>query len=74
MQKRKKDVRTYWLVFKVTGLYAMRHWDFKGVFSTKERAIVACRDETYMIAPATLNESLPDGTFPEWEGSYYSKA
>ena len=74
MQKRKKDMRIYWIVFRASGLYALKHWDFRGLFSTKERVIEACLDETYMIAPAILNESLPGDTSHEMEGAFYPKA
>lgn len=37
-------------------------WDFQGVFSTKEKAIEACRNRNYFIAPVKIDEELPDET------------
>jgi hypothetical protein len=45
-------------------------WEFQGVFDSEELALAACRAASYFIAPATLNESLPDET-EAWPGSYY---
>jgi hypothetical protein len=48
-------------------------WDFQGVFSTEERAVAACRDSSYFVAPATLDKELPNDMLV-WEGTYYPKA
>lgn len=45
-------------------------WEFIGVFSTEEKAVAACRDYTYFVGPARIDEQLPDETV-EWTGSYY---
>ena len=45
-------------------------WDFQGIFDDKEKAIAACRDEKYFIAPAVLNKNLPDDQI-DWPGAYY---
>ena len=37
-------------------------WEFAGVFDTKEAAIAACRNETYSISEAILNETVPEET------------
>lgn len=34
-------------------------WAFQGVFDDECKADTACRDETYFIFPANLNEELP---------------
>lgn len=46
-------------------------WEFQGVFSTEEQAVSACRDFTYFLGPATLDESLPHETMPEWPGARF---
>jgi hypothetical protein len=35
-------------------------WGFQGIFSTKEKAIEACRSEEYFIYPVELDVNLPD--------------
>jgi hypothetical protein len=45
-------------------------WDLQGVFGGKERAIAACRNEHYFIAPIAPNVELPDETV-EIPGCYY---
>ncbi len=47
-----------------------RCWEFQGIFSTKEKAIAACRHEWYFIAPVELDAELPDETV-EMAGAYY---
>ncbi len=44
-------------------------WDFNGVFSLKEKALLACRNENYFIAEIELDKELPDeiGGFPKTE-------
>lgn len=39
--------------------YKVAPWTFQGVFSSRELALAACRDSTYFIGPAKLNETLP---------------
>lgn len=45
-------------------------WAFQGVFDTKEKAIAACRDDHYFIAPAVLNAEIQHDPIPmdgvEW--------
>ena len=48
-------------------------WEFQGVFTTEDLAIAACRNETYFIGPAKLDEQLPAETCM-WAGGYYPKA
>ena len=45
-------------------------WAFQGVFSTKDKAIVACRDRNYFVAPSKLNKELPDDIVT-WPGVEY---
>lgn len=45
-------------------------WDFAGVFSEFMLAVAACRDETYWIGPAKLDEVLPHEV-TDWEGVVY---
>lgn len=33
--------------------------EFQGVFSSRKKAIAACRNANYYIRPVTLNKSLP---------------
>jgi len=37
-------------------------FEIQGIFSTKTKAIDACRKRTYFILPLWLNEQLPDKT------------
>ena len=37
-------------------------WDLQGIFSTREKAVAACRNENYFIAPVTVDEVVPDET------------
>src|SRR5579872_3574727 len=34
-------------------------WEFAGIFSTKEAAIMACRDKYYAVSEVTLNQTVP---------------
>jgi len=45
-------------------------WDFQGIFSTKEKALAACRNEWYFIAPIPLDAELPDEVI-QMPGAYY---
>lgn len=36
------------------------NWDFQGIFSSKKKAIAACRNENYFIASIELDKELPD--------------
>ena len=35
-------------------------WEFQGVFDTRKKAVAACRNDSYCIWSAQLNEELPD--------------
>ena len=39
-------------------------WDFQGAFSRKEKAVAACRNRNYFIAPVVLDKEVPDETEP----------
>jgi len=45
-------------------------WDFQGVFDLEKKAIKACKNPSYFIAPWELNKEAPEEVmeFPE---SYY---
>ena len=47
--------------------------EFQGAYSTKEKAIAACREWEYGIGPCDLDQEIPHDT-TEWEGFYYPKA
>jgi len=60
-----------WLV----GRYISKHedgpcWEWIGIFDSEQKAIDSCRDESYFIGPATLNEVLPNETV-DWPRCYY---
>lgn len=37
-------------------------WEFQGCFSTKEKAIAACKTQNYFIFPIVLDKELPSET------------
>jgi len=45
-------------------------WDFQGVFFTKKRAIKACINKSYFIAPAILGKEIPSEQI-NWPGTEY---
>lgn len=45
-------------------------WDFSGIFDSSDKAIDACLDNSYFIAPAKLNERI-DQEKKVWPGLYY---
>jgi hypothetical protein len=47
-------------------------WELQGVFDDKNKAEAACRNESYFIGPANLNEILSDQT-EMWPGCYYPR-
>lgn len=48
-------------------------WYFQGVFDTEDAAVAVCKTELHFVAPAVLNEVLPDEV-EDWEGCYYPLA
>jgi hypothetical protein len=62
-----------WIVGKYVGLYEHNvMWEFIGVFLRKKRAIKACRDYNYFIAPVVFGEEAPEET-TTWPGLYYPR-
>lgn len=51
------------------GQHVGKSWEFQGVFSTRQKAIDACKTLNYFIAPIFLNEELPKEpvTFKDYE-------
>jgi hypothetical protein len=47
-------------------------WEFQGVFDNKNKAIKACLNENYFIAPATLNKIISDKR-TAWPNLIYPK-
>lgn len=45
-------------------------WALQGVFDSRDKAIAACRRETYFVAPITLNLSISDEQ-SDWPGLFY---
>jgi len=35
-------------------------WDFRGIFSTEEKAMNACRNENYFVHEVIIDEEVPD--------------
>lgn len=35
-------------------------WDLQGVFSDRDKAVAACRNETYFLFPVELDAEAPD--------------
>ncbi len=58
-----------WIVGKSLGNES--HWEFQGVFDSEAQAVAACHGPLYFVAPAMLNEALPDETLLVWEGLYW---
>ncbi len=48
-------------------------WEFAGVFSTADKAVTACRDRTYFVAPAPLDFQPPENT-ETWPGLFWPHA
>ena len=50
-----------WICGKLIGEWADTGsvWAFQGVFDDEKKADAACKDETYFIFPAILNQELP---------------
>jgi hypothetical protein len=45
-------------------------WEFQGIFSTEEKAVAACKNFRYWVAPIIMDEECPDGTV-SFENDYY---
>ena len=46
------------------------NWGFKGVYSTKEKAVAACKSIAYFVGPATLDGEVPEKA-GDWKRSFY---
>lgn len=57
-----------WLVGKTLDC-EVSAWEFAGIFDEKEKAVAACREACYFVAPVVLNKQLPEKTeeFPGYE-------
>ena len=60
---------TFWIVGQSLG--EISRWEFQGIFDSEAKAVLACRNRNYFIAPAILNVEQPDETADKWEGLYY---
>jgi len=77
---KEKENEQIWICGKYIS-HSMRHnkpememsWEFAGCFSTEEKAIKACPNDQYFIAPANIDEIVPVDA-SEWTGAYYPKA
>lgn len=65
----KSNRKRVWIVGKVDRAGG---WEFQGVFSDdqKQKAIAACKDDRYFLAPATLNVKI-SGRRQKWPGAYF---
>ena len=54
--------KAWWICGQLRGNYKSKGsiWDFQGVFSSRAKAIKACRNENYFIFSARLDQELPD--------------
>jgi hypothetical protein len=61
--KKGKEMKELWLCGQYrSGDVPNVVWDLQGIFSTKERAISACKNRHYFIAPIKVDEEAPDET------------
>lgn len=44
-------------------------YEIQGIFSTENKALVACKDRTYFIVPLILDKASPHETV-KWDGYY----
>ncbi len=52
-----------WIVGQYkSGIGKEIRWEMQGVFSTKEKAIKACRNYKYFIGSEILDQEIPDET------------
>lgn len=64
---------TVYVVGRAISAEGPKAWEFQGVFSSLKLAEAACRDETYFVGPAEVDQELPHETTPVWPGAYYPK-
>lgn len=48
-------------------------WEYQGVFFSKTKAVSACKNRNYFIAPANIDKEIPDETVA-WVGLEYPLA
>lgn len=58
--------------FWICGQIKETTWDFQGVFDSEEKAILACKNENFFVAPIKINEELFEGS-EKWPGLYFPK-
>jgi len=58
------------MVYIVTKNRPDGKWEFQGVFSTKEKAIAACKGPGWGYGPEELDVELPEESIV-WEGFVY---
>jgi len=63
------NVPVYFVVGKIDANDHLR-WEFQGMFSDLDRAVKACRDWRYFVAPAIMNAEIPEDMIP-WPDLYY---
>ena len=58
--------------FWICGLFIpeLQNWEFQGLFSTEQKAIDACKTNSYFIAPAQLDEIIMDES-GDCPGAFY---
>lgn len=61
-------MKELWLCGQLIGKWSKTGsvWAFQGIFTTKQKAINACRTSKYFIYPVQLDEELPvESVMPE---------
>ena len=53
--------------------YGLCEFEITGIYDSEQKAIEACRNDRYVIAPIELNYTFPEERV-EIPGSYYPKA
>lgn len=66
-----KDQTSLWIVGKALN-QETTSWEFQCVFSSEEKAVAACVDDSYFVGPATLDNALSHDT-TEWTGARYPR-
>lgn len=62
-----KSTQEVWIVGQRSDLAGdTEQWTFSGVFTSKEKAIAACRDWTYFCGACNLDESAPHEVSTDW--------
>ena len=71
MDKGTKEKTTLWMVGQYrSGEVLDIVWEFQGIFDSKQKALDACRNKCYFVAPVLLNEEIRDDTYV-FPGSFY---